>query len=151
MGASLHFSVVLFLLFFFFSSPARAQWLSLFWATPKVSTTSPPLSPAITATTASSAVPPAGWPTTESAAAAEGFPGDHAHVEASAPPSPAAENPSTPPVEGAGGHKPLRQWKLGEETLQLFFSTLGSFPLIYFNLHECVVQVKCVCLRGPYV
>lgn len=138
MGASLHFSLVLFLLFFFFSWPARAQWLSLFWATPKVSTTSPPLSPAVTvtATTASSAVPPAGWQTTERTAAANGFPGDHAHVEASAPPSPAAEYPSAPPVEGAGGvarsraqHKPLRQWKLGEETLLL--------ASLWVRFHRC--------------
>lgn len=43
------------------------------------------------------------------------------------PPSPAAEYPSAPPAKGAGGedrsraqHKPLRQWKSGEETLLLF-------------------------------
>lgn len=143
MGASVHFSLVLFLLLFF-SSPARAQWLSLFWATPKVSTTSPPLSPAVavtatataTTTSASSAVSPAGWPTTESAAAADGYRGDRAHGEASVPPSPAAEDPSTPPVEGAGGvgrsrpqRKLLRQWKSGEETLLFFSFSLSSLDV----------------------
>lgn len=129
MGVSLHFSLALFLLF---SSPVRAQWLSLFWAMPKVSTTSPPLSPAATAASVSSAVPPGGWPTTESGVvAADGSREDGAHTEVSVPPSPAAESPSTapgtsPPEQVAGGvsrsraqHKPLRQWKSGEE-MRLF-------------------------------
>lgn len=123
MGASLHFPLVLFLLCILFSSHARAQWLSLFWATPKVSTTSPPLSSAVTVTAAATTT--SAVPTTGSAAEALGFRVDHAHVEASVPPSPAAVYPSAPPVEGGVGRssaqqKPLRQWKSGEETLSLF-------------------------------
>lgn len=139
MGVSLHFSLALFLLF---SWPVRAQWLSLFWAMPKVSTTSPPLSPA--ASSVSSAVPPEGWPTTESGVvAADGSREDGAHTEVSVPPSPAAESPSTPPgtsppEQVAGGvsrsraqRKPLRQWKSGEE-MRLFIPPHFGFTSIEF-------------------